>query len=985
MVHGQESIYTSTNYSLVDGLSHYKIQSVFKDSDGYLWIGTEDGLNKFDGTNFINFINDPQDENSISSGNIYAIAQDSNGQIWVGVDGGGVNVIDPRTYKIEKLFSDDTFDKIKYIKDIHQGKNGDMWIASWGGLTRYNTISKAFSIYTHQDNENSIAATDVKEISQDSKGRLWLATMGGLSCFDPRKNSFTNYSFTSYSNDVLDDNIAKVFCDSKDRVWFSTYSQKFFSYDIQNNSFEQHYLNEKDDRSNRLSFIYEDRNNRVLFGNKDGIYTVVKSNNEKEFVNTKLIADETTTILEDNNGILYVGTERHGINVYKKNHFNFLALESNHYTNSRIRTIIGGKNNTLWFGSRGRGVVNFNRENNSIETFLEDSIIQDFIIESILIDSHNQLWVGTYDNGLYRYDFITKTVIPIITDAIRIEFLFECHDGVLWIATNQGTFFYDLSKNQIINAPERYHLTQEMLSSHQVHFIQYDNHGRIWYNVNSKVYVLDLEKGLNKRVEGIQSTYEYISFTHSPDGKYYLGTLNGGIVILQEGKLPHTITQKKGLASNRITAMLSGDNDRIWYSTTKGLGSFVDGQEKFFKKYNTSSGIEDLDYYLGAAYRDKEGWMYYGGVGGITYFHPDSLKHRKNAIRTIISDVRVYNQRIDSDTIMSFKKKIALSYKQDFLNFKFNSLDFSEKGEYKYYLKGLDEAWSLPTKFNEVSYTHIPPGEYTFFVKSSNSEGVWNDEPATIDIVITPPFWQRWWFYIIVFAFVVGLAALGQKMRERKLRTEAEAARFKLQALRSQMNPHFIFNALNSIQHFIIKNETKFALKYLTKFSQLVRKILENSFHLRISLEEEINFLTNYIEIESLRFGDNIAFDIEVDDAIEIEEIEIPSMLIQPYVENAILHGLMHKTNGGKIKIRFEQAGKFIKCCIEDDGVGREVSMRINKAIGKTHDSFGLPITKSRLEELNKNRGSSVSVTIEDIVENNTIQGTRVIVNIPIE
>ena len=200
------------------------------------------------------------------------------------------------------------------------------------------------------------------------------------------------------------------------------------------------------------------------------------------------------------------------------------------------------------------------------------------------------------------------------------------------------------------------------------------------------------------------------------------------------------------------------------------------------------------------------------------------------------------------------------------------------------------------------------------------------------------------------------------------------------------MNPHFIFNALNSIQHFIIKNESNFALSYLSKFSKLVRNILENSVQNRISLEDEIAFLKNYIEIESFRFNNRITFEINLDSDLDSETIEIPSMLIQPYVENAIVHGLMYKKSEGKVSVTFAKEGSLLKCTILDNGIGRKASREIKDKLAKSHQSFGMPITKSRLEILNKSKDSNTTVIIEDVLgKEQTVIGTKVEIYIPID
>ncbi len=973
------------NYSLPEGLSHYKVQSIFKDRDGFLWIGTEDGLNKFDGVNCIIFQNVPDDQTTLSSGNIFSITQDKKGFIWVAVDGGGVNIIDPHTHKITKIFSENDTDRLRYVKHIFIDQD-IAWISAWGGLIRFDINRRSYKVFKLNENSNSISNSDVKQVTKDQDGLLWLATAGGLNSYDIKSNRFDSYMIPNTTETVLANSVRHIFCDSNNTLWLGTEDGGLYNFNKKTNQFSKIYHDEK----NHVNCFYEDTKKNLYIGNQKGIDRLKLNSNYTSFTlkNSSIVDFGVAVITNNKDGLFIIGSVSKGIYVLKKNIFKTLFVSPKNDIVNRIRTIIKGTNNTVWFGTIGHGIIQFNSETNTTTTLLADTPIKNYIIERLFIDSEQNLWIGTYANGLFKYHFKTKKLTPILKTPLRIEYLFESKDKVLWIATNKGTQFYDGNLNQIINAPSKYKLPKEALTSHQIHFIKYDNQGRIWYNVAKNLYVFDPKKSTTKQLRGIQNTYEYISFTQTTDGVYYLGTLNGGIVRIDAKGNVQTITVKDGLISNRITDIQTDKNNTIWYSTTKGIGAVIfENNKATFKNYTHSDGIQDLEFYLGSSFKDEKGLIYFGGVGGVTYFNPDAIKTTKNTQQTLINEISIFNKKIKTDTIIPLKKRFDLNYDDDFIHLKFNSIGFSEqtKYKYKYRLLGLNDVWSTENTDNSVSYTNLQPGKYLFEVKSTNGQGIWNNTPAQIEFRITPPFWNTWWFYLIEVLVAVTLFLIAIKIRERKIVNEAKTAQFKLQALRSQMNPHFIFNALNSIQHFIIKNDTKFALKYLTLFSKLVRKILENSFHIRIPLSEEIKFLSNYIEIESLRFDNKIDFSIEIDPEIDVEAIEIPSMLIQPYVENSILHGLMPKEEEGIIKITLHKQGKLIKCTIEDNGIGRLASKKNNLEMDKTHQSFGLPITKSRLDELNKASKTKVTINIEDIIEDYQIKGTRVELFIPID
>lgn len=313
--------------------------------------------------------------------------------------------------------------------------------------------------------------------------------------------------------------------------------------------------------------------------------------------------------------------------------------------------------------------------------------------------------------------------------------------------------------------------------------------------------------------------------------------------------------------------------------------------------------------------------------------------------------------------------------------------------QYKYKLEGIDKEWNY-TASNRINYNTLPPGKYQFSVSAMNLDGLWSKKEAKIKINIAQPFYQTWWFYLITgFGFITLTLLLVRlyiqfiKKREaEKIDLLQKISQLELQGLRSQMNPHFLFNTLSSIQHFITTNETKDALRYLSKFSKLMRLIMNNSQKQVISVEEEINSLSLYLELESLRFKNKFTYKIELDENFDTKFHKMPSMLIQPYIENAILHGLLHKEgNDGQLTLRIKKEARLLICEIEDNGIGREASMKMKSRAKKEHESKGMQITKDRLEILNKKEKSNLSVEIIDLKSNSEASlGTIVRIFVPI-
>ena len=340
----------------------------------------------------------------------------------------------------------------------------------------------------------------------------------------------------------------------------------------------------------------------------------------------------------------------------------------------------------------------------------------------------------------------------------------------------------------------------------------------------------------------------------------------------------------------------------------------------------------------------------------------------------------------------------GLPYDLNNLSFEIKEVRPLKMGEmsYKYMLEGLDKRWSVAGKRTLVNYFSIPPGEYTFKVMSSVDESTWKSSPKSFSFVIGPPFWKTWWFRIFAILLVIAFLFLCvylfndqmRKYERQRIELQKRIDNIELQALRSQMNPHFIFNTMNSIQHYISSNDTDAASKYLTRFAKLMRAIMENSKQPSIRIKDEIEALRLYLELESMRFSNRFDFGILVDPVIDINYDEIPSMLIQPYIENAIIHGLLPNTGKGKLLIHLTKKENFIFCSIEDNGIGRLKSQELNKNRISQHRSMGMSITKKRLLILSQqnNMKDTLSEEITDVVDSEgKAAGTRVVIRIPVD
>ena len=366
-----------------------------------------------------------------------------------------------------------------------------------------------------------------------------------------------------------------------------------------------------------------------------------------------------------------------------------------------------------------------------------------------------------------------------------------------------------------------------------------------------------------------------------------------------------------------------------------------------------------------------------------------NLKQNKVQNSTIIQNIKLFNE----DTLLKNQSKLPYNYNTITFGYRGICLTNPNKVLYQKKLEGLEKEWSAPSSEDYSKYANLTPGKYVFRVKSCNDEGVWDSIETTFSFIIETPFYLTWWFITICSALIIGgfytvfnirILSIAKKQRQ-DFNRKVEMSKIELKALRSQMNPHFIFNSLNSIQHYIFHSKTDEAIKYLSKFARLVRIILNNSDKPTVTVEEDLEGLKLYLELEQMRFEEKFTYEIVIEKSVDVDYDIMPPMLMQPYVENAILHGLNPSEKKGKLIINLSAKDNFLICTITDDGIGREKAAEIKRTMpSNKHKSLGMKITEDRLKILNEINNSKLNVTITDLKEGNESKGTQVQLFIPL-
>jgi len=785
-----------------NSLSYNDITALYEDQKGNLWIGTfNGGLNKYNigKKQFTRFLNDPDNKNRISHDNINSIIEDNEGAMWIGTDN-GLNIILPEdtttgTHSIEQI-SHESGNSSNLIHNIvhvvFQDRYGTIWVGTEGGLDKLTLNRGDFSqiIIEHQLHDpfdaNSISNNSVRTIFEDSRGYLWIGTDHGLNKII-RNNRNEDVRFVSYkfnntnTNSISHNKIYSITEDDSGILWVGTDGGGITLFDFEKNKFT-HYLNDPQNKRsisyNEIRSIYKDRSGIMWIGTYGGgIEKVFRGAQQFSLYNHKptefnsLSHPIIWSICEDRQGILWVGTHGGGLdridrvnNFYK--HFKHIPGSSNSLSNDIVRIVYEDIDGTIWLGTHGGGINKFDPESEKFVVLRNipgnsNSLVHDEI-RGITKDRSGDLWIGTYGRGLDRYIEKTKSfthfrnnpadISSISNDFVRV--IFEDKKGTLWIGTEGGglnKFNRETETFKRFKSDPRDHTS---ISNDYIFTIHEDKEGMLW-----------------------------------------LGTWGGGLNKFNpDTEVFSYYSTKEGLPSDAIYGILEDNQGNLWLSTNNGLSRF-NPETELFNNYNIKDGLQNTEFNGGSYYKSKSGEMFFGGITGFNSFYPDDIIDNKYIPPIVITSFQKFNKPVLFDKPVYELSEINLSYKDYVFSFEFAALDYAapEKNEYAYIMEGLDDDWIYTgSQRRFATYTTLSPGKYIFRVKGTNSDGVWNDKGASINIIITPPFWQTWWFRTVVILLILIAAFSFYKRRinkiEEKKRELAERLEEKTKAATALQN-----------------------------------------------------------------------------------------------------------------------------------------------------------------------------------------------------
>jgi len=960
------------------GLSQNTVHSMAQDDEGFLWIGTEDGLNRFDGYNFDVLRFHENDPNSIYPGRIKQLSYHS-GSLGVLTES-GISIVNTHTKKSKNYVLPLTINEPRFLfltKD-------KIWMGADNGLYLLDKANGAF--------KSILPYVPITGISLLKQGVLLVSTPDEVYLIYLFNNAIRRVDFKSQ------DLILGSSVNAKGIVCLVTDNREFVVGSIYNRSF----------RIKRRIAIPEGGVFRTIFGGRhrfflgfdNGLIVVDSFFRLKHYYHQaenkfSLSHNKVLSIFQDRNLNLWIGASSGGLNRYHPYRFKFNSISgssgSEEGSSLNIYAVSPAPNNTFIISTDEGRIFNFSPELNELEqkAFLKPYPI--YCITPINTDS-TEFLLGS-SKGVFRYNSITGK-----SDFIQIsgmgkyvnQEVLAClkeADNRFWLAGKEGLFLVDIRQKTIIM---NYDISNSGLGGNNVRNLIPDKNGSFFIATSKGLYYYNKE---NSEISTILVArngrkLHVTSALKSKSGDLFIGTINQGLYLKKSNGNVQNFTTDNGLANNNVYSLQKGIlNDEIWLSTNSGV-SKMNLKDFTFKNYDLNDGLQGNEFNEKTSANLSDGRILFGGVNGFSYFYPSDINDDTTSCQLAIKSFSSLNKIYDT------KQDIFLNYNQNYINIEYVALDFNLSGNnrFMYQVNGLNEKWTDAGNRRFASFAQLAPGAYTFRVKASNSDGVFSRNVATITFYIAKPFWTRWWFRITMTLFLAGIitAIIYWRVRnviseeQEKLKISGMVGELELKALRAQMNPHFIFNSLNSIQDFVLNHQGTEAAKYLSKFARLVRMILDNSEYTFISISQKIEFLRLYIELESLRMDNGFEFHLSLDKSVNLED-QIPTMVIQPYVENAIWHGLQYKKSHRLLKLHLSMEDEdFVRCEIEDNGIGREAAMQIKKQKGKTHDSKAMKITDERIQILKKLYGFGPSVEIIDLVDEGVARGTIVIVKLPI-
>ncbi len=800
--------------SIEEGLSESVVTCILQDSEGFLWFGTEDGLNRYDGYFFQVIKPNAESPNSISDRWITALQNGNDGSIWIGTRQGGLNHYNTRTAKFVQ-FKHNPLDlnspSSNSINALLMDTEGNLWIGTSQGLDMYDPQLGKFTHYNHKPEDPlSLSGDEITALLEDHMGNIWAGTgSDGLNRISLDTGVIDRYSQDSPSSGLTGSSITSLLEDKLGWIWIGT-TTGLTRFDQENVRFIRYLHQDNDPNSlvdNHVLSLFIDRNTDVWIGTMGGLERYINFSGKfihyqhdpgvQDSLNNNIIY----SIYEDAGQVFWVGTYGGGINKYDrwKDQFSYYRHDPDNPTslsNNMILSIFVDHSDIVWLGTFGGGLNRFDRQTKSFTVYQHDpqnpQSISSNNLYAIEQDRDGFLWVGTPE-GLDRFDphkgtvehFVHNEDQPASLSRGTVNDLLVDHTGILWIATDTGLDKFDDATMEFTHYLHETSHSSKAANNSIITLFE-DKKGRLWIGTfNNGLYLydpkLDNEAKLDKFSHYVNDPRNIYSLSNDSISVFFqdslnniwIGTVGGGLNIYQPdtGTFLH-FDQGDGLANDVIHGILEDANGNLWVSTNFGISKF-NPKKLTFKNYTASDGLQSNEFSPNAFATDNEGEFYFGGINGLTVFDPSKIRDSSYLPPIVLTSLTQDGKAINPGTSPDFITDVTLTWPNNSFEFEFASLGYAQpkKNQYAYMLESFDKTWYSNGTKRDGRYTNLPGGTYTLRLIGSNQDVVWNNTGKSIQITVIPPFWSTWLFRGVSAMLFLGAVYAGYRIRIRNMRT----------------------------------------------------------------------------------------------------------------------------------------------------------------------------------------------------------------------
>jgi ligand-binding sensor domain-containing protein len=783
--------------SVKQQLSQGNVWDIEQDRLGFIWVGTEDGLNVYDGYKFNIYRNNPSDSTTLTGNYVDCLEEDTDGNMWIGTQN-GLNFYNRKFNRFERILHDPNNRysiSSNSIEDILVDSKGNVWVATVNGLNFLDKNTQRWTRFMHDLNKStSIPDANVECIIEDRQHRIWAGTKGGLALLNTDNRTFTTFRNKEGDvNSLTSDRVMCLFEDSEGILWIGTFDGGVSKMNPNDRTFTQHRSNAADPATVGNNYIYDVSQgpDGTIWLSTDGALCSFNKNLNRFQRYFSISGDDKglnsntiTRVFFDSNQRMWVGTRFGGLNVFDPDkygfeHFSYSSTDKNSLSHNNVSGMTESSNGDFWISTDGGGINHYSRKTGKWNTYQD--IFSNNKILAIEQDKSGKVWLGMWAGGLNYFDPRSMKVKKYFNDPSNPRSLSDnnifdiliTRDGTVWIGTwGNGLNRYNPETDDFtryVNEPGN----PNSFAGSPISFLLEDHKGRLLIGTEQHGFeIFDPKTGIFTHYpggtkEGELSGTNALSLFEDSKNRIWIGTNGSGINLFnEESKTFTTFRQKDGLPNDAIQAIQEDNQGNLWVSTNKGLVRFNVEQKKF-KSYTESDGLQSDQFNRWASCKLSTGELLFGGTNGFNIFDPAKIKENAFKPPVFITEFKLFNKPVHIDEESFLKeniiqtKKIVLPYDQNILSFEFVALNFRqpEKNQYRYKLEGFDKEWIDAGGERKKEYTNLAPGDYVFRVIASNNDDVWNEKGASVAITLVPPFWRTWWFLALVAAAIIGSIA----------------------------------------------------------------------------------------------------------------------------------------------------------------------------------------------------------------------------------